>query len=91
MSLKQRVLATMKSEDTEGAFELYVTRTPGYLWALLFRSLHVHPIAVTLLSIVIGASAGYFFYFQDLRMTSSEWDCLSGPTGTTAPTGNWHA
>ena len=60
-TLKERVQATLKSEDTEGTFELYVTRTPGYLWALLFKKLHIHPIAVTLLSIVIGALAGYFF------------------------------
>ena len=61
-TLKERVLATLKSEDTEGAFELYVTRTPGYLWALFFKKLHIHPIAVTLLSIVIGALAGFFFW-----------------------------
>lgn len=67
MSLKQRVLATMKSRDIEGNFELYVTRTPGYLWALLFRWLHVHPIAVTLMSIVIGCASAYFFAFDDLR------------------------
>ncbi len=67
MSLKEKVLATMKSRDTESDFELYVTRTPGYLWALLFRRLHVHPIAVTLTSIVIGAAAGYFFWKADLR------------------------
>ena len=87
MSLKDKVLATMKSEDTEGAFELYVTRTPGYLWALLFRCLHVHPIAVTLLSIVIGAASGYFFYFDDLRMNligmglliwANWYDCADG-------------
>lgn len=66
-SLKQRVLSTMKSRDTEGNFELYVTRTPGYLWALLFRWLHVHPIVVTLLSIVIGCASAYFFAFDDLR------------------------
>lgn len=59
-TLKERVQATLKSEDTEGTFELYVTRTPGYLWALLFKKLHIHPIAVTLLSIVIRALAGYF-------------------------------
>ena len=28
-TLKERVQATLKSEDTEGTFELYVTRTPG--------------------------------------------------------------
>lgn len=87
MSLKEKVLATMKSRDTESDFELYVTRTPGYLWALLFRALHVHPIAVTLMSIVIGAAAGYFFYFDDLRMNligmallvwANWYDCADG-------------
>ena len=77
----------MKSEDTEGAFELYVTRTPGYLWALFFKSLHVHPIAVTLISIVIGACSGYFFYFDDVRMNligmallvwANWYDCADG-------------
>ena len=67
MSLRERVLATMKSRDTEGNFELYVTRTPGYLWALFFRRLHVHPIAVTLLSIVIGCASAIFFAYDDLR------------------------
>lgn len=86
-TLKERVQATMKSEDTEGAFELYVTRTPGYLWALLFKWLHVHPIAVTLLSIVIGAAAGFFFYWDDLYMNligmfllvwANWYDCADG-------------
>lgn len=87
MSLKQRVLSTMKSRDTEGNFELYVTRTPGYLWALLFRRLHVHPIVVTLLSIVIGVSSAYFFAFDDLRLNligmfllvwANWYDCADG-------------
>lgn len=87
IGLKQRVLATMKSRDVESDFELYVTRTPGYLWALLFRALHVHPIAVTLMSIVIGAASGYFFFFDDLRMNAigmlllvwANWyDCADG-------------
>ena len=87
MSLKDRVKATMKSEDTEGAFELYVTRTPGYLWALFFRTLHVHPIAVTLFSIVIGTCSGVFFYFSDLRLNligmlllvwANWYDCADG-------------
>ena len=66
-NLKQRVLATMKSRDVEGNFELYATRTPGYLWAQLFRRLHVHPIAVTLMSIVIGCASAFFFAHDDLR------------------------
>lgn len=56
----ERVRATMKSAETEGTFELYATRTPGYVWAVLFRRLHVHPVTVTLLSVVIGAAAGWF-------------------------------
>ncbi len=87
MSLTERVRATMKSEDTEGAFELYVTRTPGYVWALFFKALHIHPIAVTLISIVIGAASGYFFYFDDVRMNligmglliwANWYDCADG-------------
>ena len=86
-SLKEKVLATMKSRDTESDFELYMTRTPGYLWAVLFRRLHVHPIAVTLMSIVIGAAAGYFFWFDDLGMNligmvllvwANWYDCADG-------------
>lgn len=85
--LKSRVLATMKSGDIEGSFELWVTRTPGYLWALFFRWLHVHPIVVTLLSIVIGAFAGYFFLFDDvwlnvvgmlLLLWANQFDCADG-------------
>lgn len=87
MSLKERVLSTMKSRDTESDFELYVTRTPGYLWALLFRLLHVHPIAVTLISTVLGAAAGYFFWSEELRVNAigmlllvcANWlDCADG-------------
>lgn len=68
MSLKEKVLATMKSRETESNFELYVTRTPGYLWAKLFEMLHIHPIVVTLASMAIGAASGFFFWYDDLRM-----------------------
>lgn len=85
--LTEKVKATLKSQDTEGRFELYVTRTPGYLWALLFRRLHVHPVAVTLASIVIGAASGWCFYYSDIRMTllgilllvwANWYDCADG-------------
>lgn len=87
MSLIQNVRATLKSADTEGAFELYVTRTPGYLWALLFKVLHIHPIAVTLISIIIGAAAGVCFAFTSLKWTligmllliwANWYDCADG-------------
>lgn len=68
MSLKEKVLATMKSRETESDFELYVTRTPGYLWAKLFEYLHIHPIAVTLASMAIGAISGFFFMYDSLKM-----------------------
>lgn len=66
MSLIDNVKATMKSQDTEGPFELYLTRTPGYLWALLFKALNVHPVAVTIISIVIGSATGFLFYSTNL-------------------------
>lgn len=68
MSLKDKVLATMKSRETESDFELYVTRTPGFLWAKLFEWLHIHPIAVTLASMVLGAASGFFFWFDSLKL-----------------------
>ncbi len=86
-SFRQQVLSTMKSRDIEGAFELYVTRTPGYLWALLFRKLGVHPVAVTVLSIVIGCGAGVLFSFSDLGLNvlgmlllvwANWYDCADG-------------
>ena len=66
--LLDNVRATMKSDHTEGTFELLFTRTPGYLWAQFFRVLHVHPIAVTLISIVLGAGSAFFFVKTDLRI-----------------------
>lgn len=84
---KEQVLATMKSGETEGWFELYVTRTPGYLWALLFRRLRVHPIVVTLLSMILGALSGYFLTNDDrfmrwigvfLLVWSNWYDCADG-------------
>ena len=77
----------MKSRDVESDFELYVTRTPGYLWAMLFQRLHVHPIAVTLMGIVIGAASAIFFYYDDLHLNligmlmliwANWYDCADG-------------
>ena len=87
MSLIDKVRSTLKCQDTEGLFELYVTRTPGYLWACLFKWLGIHPIAVTLISIVIGAASGWFFYSHDLKMNligialliwANWYDCADG-------------
>lgn len=87
MNLIENVRKTLKSDETEGPFELYMTRTPGYLWAVLFKALHVHPIAVTLISILLGALSGPCFYSTDLRWNAlgillliwANWyDCADG-------------
>jgi len=64
----ERVLATIKSAETEGPYELYMARTPGYLWALLFRRLRMRPTTVTLISIVIGAASGWFLGSGELKL-----------------------
>ena len=61
-----KLRATFKSKDTEEWLDIYFTRPLGYLWALFFKHLHIHPNVVTILSMVIGALAGYMFYFTDL-------------------------
>ena len=85
--LLDNVRATMKSDQTEGWFEILFTRTPGYLWAQFFRVLHVHPIAVTLISIVLGAASAFFFVRHDLTsnliaiallVTANWFDCADG-------------
>lgn len=82
-----RVRATMKSADVEGPFELYATRTPGYVLALVCRALGLHPVAVTLLSLALGVAAAVF-YGQDsaglnlvgvgLLMLANWLDCADG-------------
>ncbi len=87
MSLIDNVRTTLKSSETEGPFELYVTRTPGYLWAYLFKWMGIHPIAVTLMAIVIGSASGWFFYSEELWMNligmglliwANWYDCADG-------------
>lgn len=87
MGLIDKVRATLKCQETEGPFELYVTRTPGYLWACLFKWLGIHPITITLVSIVIGAASGWLFYSHDLKtnligiallIVANWFDCADG-------------
>lgn len=59
--LEQAVKSTFKSEDTEEWIDKVWTRPIGYLWAVFFRKLHIHPNTVTILSMIIGASAALFF------------------------------
>lgn len=61
MTLQQKAQKTFKSKDTEEWLDKVWTRPIGYLFALMFEKLHVHPNAVTVLSMIIGASAALFF------------------------------
>ncbi len=61
MTLREKARATFKSADTEEWLDKVWTRPVGYLFAVLFRKLHVHPNAVTVLSMIIGASSALFF------------------------------
>lgn len=53
-----RIQATLKSKDTEEWLDVVFTRRVGYMLALFFERLGVHPNMVTLLSIVLGVGAG---------------------------------
>lgn len=86
-TLEDKIRATMKSDETEGLFEIYFTRSFGYLWALFFRKLHVHPNVVTLLSALLGTAAGILFYYDSLSLNllgmfllvwANWYDCADG-------------
>lgn len=66
---KQGLKASFKSMDTEECLDIYFNRPIGYVWALFFRRLGVHPNVVTILSIILGVAAGVMFYFPDRTHT----------------------
>ncbi len=55
---------SIKSRDTEEKIDVYFNRPIGYLWALFFKRLGVHPNTVTIMSMVLGVAAGVCFYFS---------------------------
>ncbi len=61
------IASTYKSLDTEELLDIWFNRPIGYAWALFFKKLHIHPNVVTILSIILGAGAGYLFYFPDWK------------------------
>ena len=64
---RQLLKASMKSGDTEEWIDIYVTRPIGLVVALVCGKLHIHPNAITALSMVLGVASGYMFYHTDLR------------------------
>lgn len=61
--------STFKSMDTEEFLDIYFNRPIGYVWAIFFNKLNIHPNVVTILSIILGAAAGYMFYYPDMKHT----------------------
>lgn len=56
----------MKSKDTEEWLDVYFTRPIGLAFALLWKRLGVHPTAITLLGMMLGATTGFMFVSTDL-------------------------
>lgn len=65
-TFKELLQASFKSADTEEWLDVHFTRPVGLFFALIWIRLGVHPNAITLLSIVLGAGAGFMFYHTDL-------------------------
>lgn len=70
--MNEQIKATYKSGDTEEWLDVVWTRPIGYLWARFFNHFDVHPNTVTVLSMIIGVAAAYFFTFGSYRMAGVE-------------------
>ena len=58
--LKKRYLATLKSPETEDWLDYRVVRPLCYFLAVFFAKLNIHPNAVTIASMFIGAASSIF-------------------------------
>lgn len=65
-NFKELLHASFKSEDTEEWLDVHFTRPVGLAFALFWERLHVHPNAITVMSIFLGLGAGCMFYFTDV-------------------------
>ena len=59
--LKKEVSSTLKSSQTEDWVDYHIVRPLGFMWAKLFARMGMHPNAVTIISMVIGAASCIFF------------------------------
>lgn len=60
--------STYKSMDTEEKWDIWVVRPIGFVEASICRKLHIHPNAITIVSILFGAASGYFFIPGNVEM-----------------------
>ncbi|MDR2534169.1 MAG: CDP-alcohol phosphatidyltransferase family protein [Tannerellaceae bacterium] len=82
-----RYLSSLKSIETENIIDRMFYRPVGYVVARLLQPLGVTPNVVTIVSIFIGASSGYFFFLSDrasdlwgilLLVIANILDCVDG-------------
>ena len=62
MSFRQLLHESFKSNDTEEWLDIYFTRPIGLVFALMWIKIGVTPNFVTVLSMFLGAGAGFCFY-----------------------------
>ena len=65
-TFKALLKASYKSEDTEEWLDVHFTRPIGLAFALLWNKLGIHPNVITIISIFLGAGAGWMFHYTDL-------------------------
>lgn len=63
-----QIKSTYKSKDTEEFLDKIFYRPFGYAIAVMAKGVNLTPNAVTVLSMIIGAFAGYLFYFNDVKL-----------------------
>jgi len=59
--MKEKVLSTLKSSETDDWLDIRVVRPLAYYCALGFAKFDIHPNTVTILSMIIGAASCVFF------------------------------
>ena len=62
----QLLKESFKSNDTEEWLDVHFTRPIGLVFALMWNRLGIHPNVITVISIFLGAAAGWFFHYTDL-------------------------
>lgn len=65
-SFRQLLKESLKSNDTEETLDVYFTRPIGLAFALMWIKIGVTPNFVTILSMFLGAGAGFCFYHTQL-------------------------
>ena len=65
-TFQELLRVSFKSEDTEEWLDVHFTRPIGLAFALLWNKFGVHPNAITILSIILGAAGGCMFFYTDI-------------------------